>query len=105
MDLKEASLLIRSPLSHGLQRPDCDVPVAGTFKDLSMVVANAVFGSTSANADEGFGRFLPLDCCSTGELQRQTNDIQVTRLQLPLCNHNHLKIEIRLTIVKSLNQS
>lgn len=33
-----------------------------------MVVANAVFGSTSANADEGFGRFLPLDCCSTGEL-------------------------------------
>ena len=104
MDLKVASLLIRSPLSHGLQRPDCDVPVAGAFKDLSMV-ANAVFGSTSANADEGFRRFLPLDCCSTGELQRQTNDIQVTRLQLPLCNHNHLKIEIRLTIVKSRNRS
>lgn len=70
MDLKVASLLIRSPLSHGLQRPDGD-ELVGTFKaeDLSMV-ANPVFGSTSANADEGFGRFLPLDCCSTEELQK-----------------------------------
>jgi len=54
MGLKVANLLIRSPLSHGLQRPEGDVP-AGTFKaeDLSMV-ANTIFGSTNANADEGF---------------------------------------------------
>lgn len=76
MDLKVASLLIRSPLSHGLQRPEGDDP-AETFEaeDLSMV-DTTVFGSTRANADEGFGRFLPLDCCSTGKLQKQ-KDIEL----------------------------
>ena len=76
IDLKVASLLIRSTLSQGLHK---GASAEETCSALTLLLS---VGSTSANADSGLSRFLPLDgdgiCITpheTGELsiKIQTN--------------------------------
>lgn len=74
IDLKVANLLIRSPRSHGLHSGALGVPAEADecCCDLS-TISPLRLGSISAKADDVFGRFVPLDNWSPGELQIKHN--------------------------------
>lgn len=70
MDLNVANLLIRSPRSHGLHI-GAWYDVDGANDATTTLLLD--FGSTSANADDGFARFLPRDVCVFKELAIENN--------------------------------
>lgn len=59
IDLNVATLRIRSPRSHGLHNGASDNPAEAECKEWWWYLSTTL-GSTSASADSGFERFVPL---------------------------------------------